>query len=474
MKTNFCPLSLLKRARRKAAKAASKKLKYFNTGFLIILKTNKPGATPKVTTSASESRSLPIGLLTFNIRATVPSKKSNTVPKKIIILAYKIRPCSRKLMDKTPDSKFNIVMKLGKNLLSIIIILIFNVSYGQIANYSNDFLNIGVTARGIAMGNSIYSTASGASAVFYNPANMANLKNTLELAFTHSQYFNKSANLDYFSTAIKKQNLSLGFGFLRVGIDNIPNTLYLFSDGTFNVNNITYFSASDNAFFISLAQNSKKIKNLSYGAKIKLIYRHLGQFVNGYGFSIDLGITYKFSQYTVSGILRDITSGYTAWFYNLNDSIINILQQTGNSIPRNNVEITLPSAITAIARPFKISKKLSLNAEFSIITQWGLQSNYIINTKIFSLSPQLGLELNYKNLLFVRSGIYNFQRIKYFTDSLTFKTQLNAFVNLGIGLHYKNFSLDYAFQNLGNSAVALNSHFITLRIDLKSLRLKNH
>ncbi len=364
------------------------------------------------------------------------------------------------------------VMKFGKNLLSSILLLIFNISYGQIVNYSNDFLNTGVTARGIAMGNSIYCTTSGASAVFYNPANMANLKNTLELAFTHSQYFNKSANLDYLSASFKKQNLALGFGFLRVGIDNIPNTLYLFSDGTFNVNNITYFSASDNAFFISLAKKSNKIKNLSYGGKIKLIYRHLGRFVNGYGLSIDLAMTYKTGKYTISSILRDVTPGFTAWFYTLDDSTINILQQTGNSIPRNSVEVTLPSAIAAVSRPFKISQNLSLIPEFSIITQWGLQSNYIINTKIFSLSPQLGLELNYKNLLFVRTGIYNFQRIKYFTDSLTFKTQLNAFVNIGIGLHYKNFSLDYAFQNLGNTAVALNSHFITLRIDLKQLRLK--
>ncbi len=363
-------------------------------------------------------------------------------------------------------------MKFGKNLLSIITIVIFNVSFAQIANYSNDFLNIGTTARGIALGNSIYCTATGASAVFYNPANLANFTNALQLAITHSQYFNKSANLDYVAAAFKNQKLSIGFGLLRLGIDNIPNTLYLFSDGTFNVNNISYFSASDNAFFVSIAKNSEKIKNLSYGAKIKLIYRHLGNFVNGYGFSIDLGFTYKFDKYTVSGILRDATSGYTAWFYNLNDSIINIFQQTGNSIPHNQVEIALPSAVAAIEKPFKISKKLTLNAELSLLTHWGLQSNYIVSTKIFSLTPQMGLELSYKNLLYVRTGVYNFQRIKYFTDSLRFKNSLNAFVNLGIGLHYKNFSVDYAFQNIVNQAVALNSHFISLIVDLKQIRLK--
>ena len=38
------------------------------------------GATPKVTTSARESSSLPIGDDTFSRRADMPSKKSNAAP----------------------------------------------------------------------------------------------------------------------------------------------------------------------------------------------------------------------------------------------------------------------------------------------------------------------------------------------------------------------------------------------------------
>ena len=38
------------------------------------------GATPKVTLSASESSSLPIGDDTFSRRALIPSKKSKTAP----------------------------------------------------------------------------------------------------------------------------------------------------------------------------------------------------------------------------------------------------------------------------------------------------------------------------------------------------------------------------------------------------------
>lgn len=51
----------------------------------IILKIIIPGKTPKLTTSARESNSFPIGLVTFNKRAAKPSKKSKTAARNIYI-----------------------------------------------------------------------------------------------------------------------------------------------------------------------------------------------------------------------------------------------------------------------------------------------------------------------------------------------------------------------------------------------------
>ena len=50
-------------------------------------KTIAEGATPNVTSSASESSSLPMGDETPNKRALMPSKKSNTAPMIIHISA---------------------------------------------------------------------------------------------------------------------------------------------------------------------------------------------------------------------------------------------------------------------------------------------------------------------------------------------------------------------------------------------------
>ena len=81
--------SRLNFARRYADRAGIRNAVYFKKFILSLLrvrlfimpKTIKAGATPKVTTSAKESSSLPMGDCTFSNRATMPSKKSNTAPR---------------------------------------------------------------------------------------------------------------------------------------------------------------------------------------------------------------------------------------------------------------------------------------------------------------------------------------------------------------------------------------------------------
>ncbi len=377
-------------------------------------------------------------------------------------------------MERLPESKFNVVIKFGKKLLFIFFGILTVAGQAQIVSYSNEFLKIGATARGISMGNSITTVSQGAEAVYYNPANTANLQNTLDITLTHSEYFNQAANFDYIAVTYKNDSYVIGAGFLRLGVDNIPNTLYIYNNGTFDPELITYFSVADNAAFLTFAAKSKKIESLSYGIKAKFIYRHLGGFANGYGLGIDAGISFQKGKTAYAAVIRDITGTYTGWFYDLSDSAGTILIQTGNSVPENNVEIALPSIVFGASRNLKLSSKLSALAEINLITEWSGKSNYIISTKLFSTTPQLGLELNYKNTVYVRFGAYNFQRIPYFSDSTQVKNRLNFFPSAGLGIKYKNMYLDYSFQNFANQAVDLQSHFIGIRFapDLKKRRQK--
>ncbi len=390
------------------------------------------------------------------------------VPQKIIILAKIKLPSMTKLIPTAPESKFKIVIKFGQKFLFIIFIIFCNTSNAQIINYSNEFLQIGASARGIAMGNSIYTTSNDASAIYYNPANLANITSALTAIITHSQYFNNAAEYDFAGFSYKQNDLGIGFGLIHLGIDNIPNTLYLFQNGNFDPSKVSYFSTADNAILLALAKKSKNIANLTYAGKIKIIYRHLGQFVKGYGFGINLSVNYKIKNFLLSGQLRNATGSFTSWFYNLNDSVIQILQNTGNTIPHNNVEISLPSSIFAISKQFEY-KKLKFISEFSTITEFGFNSNYIISTKFLSLTPQIGIETNYNNMFFIRFGANNFQKVTYFSDSLHTKKAINAFINFGLGFRYKTFTIDYSIQNLINNAVGLKSHFLSIKFNINRL-----
>lgn len=72
------------------------------------------GATPKVTSSASESISLPSGPDTFNLRAIMPSKKSKTAPKSIKKKAGVNLLCAAKMTEMQPQIKLQLVIILGK------------------------------------------------------------------------------------------------------------------------------------------------------------------------------------------------------------------------------------------------------------------------------------------------------------------------------------------------------------------------
>ena len=73
----------------------------------------KPGATPKLTTSANESSCLPNSPLTFKMRATNPSKKSITADSPINIDDMINSPCIALKIDRQPNSKFAEVIALG-------------------------------------------------------------------------------------------------------------------------------------------------------------------------------------------------------------------------------------------------------------------------------------------------------------------------------------------------------------------------
>ena len=134
-KVVVCVSSMLNLAKRMAAKIGSRKAKHGNTSTL--KRTNEgrsaarsinqhminPGATPKETTSESESKSAPIGECALRRRAVNPSKKSKRPATRIMTAALMGMFSVRNKIDRQPDTRLPQVRRLGRWCLMFILSL---------------------------------------------------------------------------------------------------------------------------------------------------------------------------------------------------------------------------------------------------------------------------------------------------------------------------------------------------------------
>ena len=150
------------------------------------------------------------------------------------------------------------------NRISLLLLLILPISgFSQFRKYSNEFLNIGAGARGLAMGGAQVASAKDATAGYWNPAGLTGIKDHPNAGIMHADYFGGIAKYDYVSAAIPIQDnkRALGISLLRFAVDDIPNTLFLVEpDGSINYGNIQTFSSADYAFLFSFAQKLKEFK----------------------------------------------------------------------------------------------------------------------------------------------------------------------------------------------------------------------
>ena len=176
----------------------------------------------------------------------------------------------------------------------ILLLLLFccSRSLGQFAKYSNEFLNIGAGARGMAMGNAQVASVTDGTAGYWNPAALADVRTSPQLNLMHAEYFAGIGKYDYGSVAIPIQDnkRTIGISLLRFAVDDIPNTLFLVQpDGSVDYGSITSFSSADYAMLLSFAQKvvETEDKLVSFGVNAKIIHRKVGQFASAWGFGID-------------------------------------------------------------------------------------------------------------------------------------------------------------------------------------------
>ena len=362
-------------------------------------------------------------------------------------------------------------MKKSLAAFFLIGLLLPGKSYSQFRKYSNEFLNIGAGARGLAMGNAQVASVNDASAGYWNPAGLTGVKDVPNIALMHAEYFSGIAKYEYASLAIPVQDnkRTLGFSLLRFAVDDIPNTLFLVEpDGSINYNNVQAFSSADYAFLFSFAQKIKDEddKKISVGANAKVIYRKVGHFAIAWGFGLDAGIQIQRKKWRLGLMARDITTTFNAWSFKFTEQEKEVLYLTKNDIPVKSTELTAPRLVLGGAYNFSISDKIKLLAEANVDLTFDGKRNTILSSNPVSIDPHLGLEASINDVFFIRGGITNFQKALADEDTLNQKKVWIYQPSAGAGFKIKNVSVDYAFTNLANQQNPLYTHIVSLRINL--------
>jgi hypothetical protein len=367
-------------------------------------------------------------------------------------------------------------MRGGKTLCSILLVmsgsLVHLSANAQFTKYSNEFLNIGAGARGLAMASAQVASVSDATAGYWNPAALANIRDNPQLSLMHAEYYAGIGKYDFASLALplKDNKRVLGLTALRFAVDDIPNTIFLVQpDGTVNFDNITTFSSADYAFIVSLAQQEKVSGNklINFGVNAKIIHRTAGDFATAWGFGFDAAAQMTGERWKIGVVAKDVTTTFNAWSFSLNEAIREVFYETQNEIPGKSIELTAPQLLIGGSYNFRLGRKLSLLAEADLDVTFDGKRNTVFSTNPVSIDPRAGLELSFKDIFFVRGGINNFQKVLDDRDTLNKKKIWIYQPSVGAGFKVGDIQIDYAFVNLANQSYPLYTHVFSLRIDLR-------
>ena len=328
--------------------------------------------------------------------------------------------------------------------------------------YSNEFLNIGVDASSFGMANAVVASTNNVNASYWNPAGLVHLENR-ELALMHASYFANIANYDYAGFAIPLDNQSaVAISMIRFGVDDILNTTQLIdSQGQINYDRISLFSTADYGFTVSYAKRLP-LDGLNIGVNAKVIRRIIGDFASSWGFGLDAGIQFNRKKWQFGVMARDITTSFNTWSINEEkfSEIQGAIAGQNQELPET-TEITLPKLQVGIARKF------TYHSDYTFLTEVDLnmrftQTNDLISTSAVSMTPSLGFEFGYIDMIYLRGGVGNFQTIQQLEGD-----QGTGFQpNIGVGFSYQGIQIDYALTDIGDQSAALYSNVFSIKLDL--------
>ena len=328
-------------------------------------------------------------------------------------------------------------------------------------------MNIGVDAAALGMSNAVTANSQDVNSGYWNPAGLVHLEDK-QIALMHSSYFANIANYDYAAFAMPIDDRSaLGISLIRFAVDDILDTTQLIDDqGNVNFDRISLFSTADYGLTFSYARKLP-VQGLNYGVNAKIIRRIIGDFANSWGFGLDAAIQFETQNNWKFGIMaRDITTTFNSWSFDEEafDRIKGAVEGQNQELPETS-EITIPKLQIGVSKSYVFHYDYSFRAELDLNVRFE-QNNDILSTSFASVNPALGFEFGYIDMIYLRTGVGNFQNELQIDNSedLTFQP------SLGVGFKYKGIQVDYAFTDIGDQSVALYSNVFSLKLDFSVFR----
>jgi hypothetical protein len=170
-------------------------------------------------------------------------------------------------------------MRKYRNLFGVIMLaMLFTAAYGQknkkIAQSGFEYLSVMSDARAVALGGAVNSLEMKSSALFFNPATMAHMQETVDLSFSLNQYI---ADIDHNQVSVavnpsKGQIGVFGLSYQHVNYGEIVGTRVWDNDASF----IRTGTFSPSAQAIGLGYAKGITDRFAVGGQVKWTYQDLG------------------------------------------------------------------------------------------------------------------------------------------------------------------------------------------------------
>ena len=173
--------------------------------------------------------------------------------------------------------------------------------FAQSGGGATAFLQRPIGVEAISLGGAYASVARDPSAIFWNPAGLAQSKNFRIMSSYAILPLDQQHNFVGIAIPVMPQ-LVLGGGWINYGVDGIDRR-------DENKNLLGQFSSSDNAFIISVAKQFSVQNRGSFtlGASGKYLYSSIAG-VTASGFGFDIGGLFRFDRFTIGASAQNLGS----------------------------------------------------------------------------------------------------------------------------------------------------------------------